>query len=114
MSIDLKDLSPKELQKLAKDVAKAIAAAEARKRKDARAAMEKVAKDFGVSVEDILGAKKPKPAPKKRGPKLKKSRPKYRNPEDPTQTWTGKGRRPQWYIDAVDAGKSDADLLVGS
>ena len=25
-------------------------------------------------------------------------------------TWTGRGRRPQWYLDALAAGKTDADL----
>lgn len=33
----------------------------------------------------ILGKKPSKPSP-----------PKYRNPADPTQTWTGKGKAPLW------------------
>ena len=30
--------------------------------------------------------------------------PKYRNPDDPTQTWAGRGRQPRWYADKVAAG----------
>ena len=26
--------------------------------------------------------------------------PKYRNPKDPSQTWTGRGRRPTWIVEA--------------
>ena len=29
---------------------------------------------------------------------------KYRNPKDASQTWTGRGRKPNWLIDAVKKG----------
>jgi len=113
MGTDLSKLSLSELKKLSANVDKAIASAEAKQRKDARAAVQKVAKEYGVSVDELLADEKPKP--KRKGkPKAKKvsSKPKYRNPDDKAQTWTGKGRRPRWYLDAIEAGKSEADLLV--
>lgn len=110
--IDLSALNLKELKKLARDVDKAITTSEARHRKEARAAVEKVAKEFGVPVEELIKSETPKPKREKRAPKAKKSTPKFRNPADPKQTWTGKGRRPAWYIAAIDAGKSEADLAV--
>ncbi|MCB1766993.1 MAG: H-NS histone family protein, partial [Candidatus Competibacteraceae bacterium] len=30
----------------------------------------------------------------------RKGRPKYRNPADPDQTWTGRGKMPNWLKDA--------------
>lgn len=44
---------------------------------------------------ELLAMKPPaKPEKKKRA---KSSRPpKYRNPNDPTQTWTGRGKAPKW------------------
>ena len=41
-----------------------------------------------------------------------KGMPKYRNPYNPKQTWTGKGKRPQWFLDAIAEGKSSEDLSV--
>lgn len=38
--------------------------------------------------------------------------PKYRNPYNPKQTWTGKGKRPQWFLDALAEGKTEEDLLI--
>ena len=35
---------------------------------------------------------------------------KYR--DDKGNTWSGHGRRPQWYLDAIASGKSEADLLT--
>ena len=98
MSID-------ELKKLAKDVAKAISSFESRRRKEALRAMELAAKEFGMSVDEVIGAGKPK-AGKAKAPA------KYRNPANPSQTWSGKGRQPGWYKDAIKAGKSEKSLLV--
>ena len=45
-------------------------------------------------------------APKKKAP------PKYRNPEDDSSTWTGRGRKPLWVLAALESGKSLDDLLI--
>jgi DNA-binding protein H-NS len=31
--------------------------------------------------------------------------PKYRNPENPSETWAGRGLRPRWLVAAIKAGK---------
>ncbi len=36
----------------------------------------------------------------------------FRNPADATQTWTGRGRKPQWLLDWVAAGNSLDALRV--
>lgn len=38
--------------------------------------------------------------------------PKYRNPADPGQTWSGRGKRPHWFNDALKAGKKEKDLAI--
>ena len=43
----------------------------------------------------------------------RKVKPKYRNPADMSQTWTGRGKRPRWYSAALAAGKKEKDLLIG-
>jgi DNA-binding protein H-NS len=39
-------------------------------------------------------------------------RPKYQNPEDPSQTWAGRGRMPRWINEMIETGKSIEDLLI--
>ena len=41
-----------------------------------------------------------------------KVRPKYQNPENPSQTWAGRGKRPGWVREMLDAGISIDDLRV--
>ncbi|MEM7613464.1 MAG: H-NS histone family protein [Pseudomonadota bacterium] len=113
MGIELSTLSLVELKKLGANVEKAIATAEARRRKDARAALNKVAKEYGVSIDEVLVEDKPKVKRKKAtAAKKPAAAPKYRNPADPKQTWSGKGRRPQWYIAAIESGASQDDLAI--
>ena len=104
MSIDLNTMSHKELEQHLEDVKMAIKNAYERDRVEARKAAEKAAAEYGFSLDEVSsGAKKGKAA---------KAAAKYANPEDPSQTWTGKGRQPKWYVEAIESGKTPADLEI--
>jgi DNA-binding protein H-NS len=49
---------------------------------------------------------------KKRAAKRGKIAPKYRNPADKSQTWSGRGRQPRWFKAALRKGKSERSLLI--
>ncbi|NNF24558.1 MAG: H-NS histone family protein [Rhodobacteraceae bacterium] len=102
MKPDLKSMTERELQKLRGDVDKALSRIQKTKVDDARKAAAAAAKKFGFSLDEIVGGQKPVRAKK---PKTK-SAPKYRNPKDASQTWTGRGRQPGWIKDILKAGKS--------
>jgi DNA-binding protein H-NS len=38
--------------------------------------------------------------------------PKYRNPQNPEETWAGRGLRPKWLTAAIKGGKSADDFLI--
>src|SRR6202040_3405953 len=38
--------------------------------------------------------------------------PKYRNPENPAETWAGRGLRPRWLTAAIKSGKKLEDFLI--
>jgi DNA-binding protein H-NS len=38
--------------------------------------------------------------------------PKYRNPENPTETWAGRGLKPRWLTAAIKSGKKAEDFLI--
>jgi DNA-binding protein H-NS len=37
---------------------------------------------------------------------------KYRNPDNPAESWSGRGRKPKWVADKIAGGKSLDDLLI--
>lgn len=98
MKYDLDSLSRKELEKLRSDVDKALATLADRERKAAMKAAEDAAKEHGFSLAELTGTPIAKSRGKAKGPA------KYRNPENPSQTWTGRGRKPQWIREAEEAG----------
>ena len=79
-----------------------------------------IAKDAGLSAADIsaaMGGSKKKAAKtkvagaaKKAGPRGKVA-PKYKNPADATQTWTGRGKSPVWVQALKNAGTLDSALI---
>jgi len=77
-----------------------------------------MAKDAGLTAADInkaLSAGKPAKASKvaKKGALAgKKVAPKYRNPANPEQTWTGRGVSPTWVQALKAAGTLDSALIV--
>jgi DNA-binding protein H-NS len=38
--------------------------------------------------------------------------PKYRNPENPAETWAGRGLKPRWLAAAIKSGKKPDDFLI--
>lgn len=125
MSIDLSDLSMAELKDLSKRLTKEIRVRATREAKEAeRAAAEKTKELFlqmrdlaakhGMSVEDVVAGNTRKRRARGTGPAVNKpkSPPKYRNPKDPEKTWTGKGRKPGWIVDALAKGKKLEDFAI--
>ena len=108
MNVDLKSMSRKELEKLRKDVDAALKKVESRELKMAHDAAAKAAADYGFSLSDIAGMA----GGSKRGGAKTASAPKYRNPADEAQTWTAKGRQPEWYKSEMAKGTDPATLEI--
>ena len=125
MTIDLEGLSPKQL---------AAVIAQAKKRQDAlnkrkpiatvRKKLVALAKADGYTIAELFGkgsaraatpeAATPKARKSAKGRKLGKVAPKYRNPANPKETWTGRGKQPRWLAELVKRGKSPADFLISA
>jgi DNA-binding protein H-NS len=104
MSINLNELSLKELKDLQGKVARAIDEFQDRKKREAIAVLEERAQKLGFSLSELLVAA---PARKRMA-----ARAKYANPAHVGETWTGRGRKPRWVEAAHKSGKSLADLLL--
>lgn len=109
MAINLENLSPKELAEL-------IAKAEQQQKKlhrdriaDVRKKLVAMAKAEGYTIEELFGGGRAPAARTRGGGKVA---PKYRNPADAAQTWTGRGKRPRWFNEALAQGRKESDLLI--
>ncbi len=110
-NLNLKDMSKKQLEKLLKEVQGALSKIEEKEKKEALKAAQQTVAKFGFSLEELTGSA---PAPKraKKAPPKSPGAPKYANPENPKETWTGKGRKPNWYNAAIEAGATPESLEI--
>lgn len=111
LSEKLDSLNIDELKDLRKTVDRAIASYETRKRQEAISAAEQAAREHGFKLTDLLGNGKAG-----RGRKSDAGSTgavaKYMNPDNPEQTWSGRGRRPQWINEALESGRTLEDLAA--
>lgn len=137
MALDLKGLTTKELGNLITQARKQQTAL--KKRKPVTAVRKKLialAKADGYTIAELFGgkaaAKKAAPAkkttkkaakkatrkaaktakaakPRKPG---KKVAPKYRNPANPKELWSGRGKQPRWLAEQVKKGKKVEEFLI--
>lgn len=99
---DVEKMSYKELQELSARVKKAMATVQDRERAAVRQKLEDMASSAGFKLGELFGG---------RG-KGRTGGVKYANPDDATQTWSGRGRKPKWLAARVKAGEKMEKFLV--
>jgi len=102
MNIDVGAMPLDELKSLAKTIERELQRRSNKNKAEFLARVKELAKTMGCSIEDAL-----REVPKERTVKIK-----YRNPKDMTQTWTGRGRKPQWVEAWLANGGSMDELLI--
>lgn len=103
-AINVDKLSLKELLDLENRVKKAIASAQAREKDEFLADIKAMAAKRGLSISEVLGGGK--------AGKGSKVAIKYRNRDNPSETWTGRGRQPKWLSAALKKGAKIQDFLL--
>ena len=103
----LTSLSLKELLNLQSNISKAIDIRKETNKIEFLNKITSLAAETGFSLDELLSEKKI-------GAKGKpeRSAPKYRNPQNPKQTWPGHGRKPHWLLDQVSEGKELDYFLI--
>ena len=124
MTINVSALSARELDLLIQDarrrqnlLKKRKAPALVRRKIEALAAAE------GYALAELYtvpspGRRAAQPAPgatkaaTRKGRKLGKVAPKYRNPSNTKETWSGRGLKPRWMTELIKKGKKAEDFLI--
>lgn len=90
----LEKLSVKELVDLKRRVDVAIVVKQDRERIEVREKIQAMAKEHGFEVSELFTGRGKGARGKSAGLV------KYRNPDDQSQTWSGRGRKPNWMNEA--------------
>lgn len=96
-SVQLDRLSIKELRDLKARVDRLITGRRREARKSLMAQFRTLASESGFPLSEVVGKRRKSP---------RKSDALFVNPDNPAQTWGGRGRKPKWLNDRVKAGVS--------
>jgi DNA-binding protein H-NS len=103
MAREYERMSFKELQELELKIKKAKAGAQERSRAEVRKKIETIAADAGFKLSELFGG---------RGGKGRTVAAKYANPDNPGETWTGRGRKPRWLSAKLGDGAKIEKFLI--
>lgn len=106
--MNLTDMSVEQLQQLQDQIGREIKLRRTRDKKEVLSKIRAMAAAGGYTLEELVAgagvsdvAKSGRTVP-----------PKYRHPQNPDLTWTGRGKQPRWIAEHLAAGRSLADLLI--
>ncbi len=100
-----------DLQKAERVIEKERKRREKEARKQAQQEMKQVAQKYGLELEEIVSGVGGKASGGK-ATKGNKVPPKFRHPEDPSKTWTGRGRKPVWIRQWEEEGGDIEELRI--
>lgn len=106
MSIDISNLSVADLEKLKGSIDQVIASRRDSELAKLCTAIEEMVDESGFSLEEVLQRLQARPE------KKRIIKPKYRNPANPEQTWSGRGRKPHWVEEWQNSGRSLDECLI--
>ena len=118
---DYASLSVEELRSMADKIGRALQTADQRRRADALAACEATAREWGFTLTELISQPRSSPAMAKLAELASTSRPpaswtrgppKYRDPRNAENVWTGRGRAPGWFKEAIKAGTTAEDMEI--
>ncbi|MBU0655324.1 MAG: H-NS histone family protein [Gammaproteobacteria bacterium] len=103
-NVDISNLSVAELEALRGSIENVIGNRRQTELLSLRQAIEDMVDEAGFTLEEVMQAT----ASKKRT-----VAPKYQNPADNSQTWSGRGRKPGWVEELLASGGKLDDCLIG-
>lgn len=102
--MDLSTMTTMDLRALSSQVAKQIQIKEEAEKQQALDEIMSIARNIGVPLPDLLNSVKSTP--------LRAKRPRYANPHNRSETWTGFGRQPKWLKQHLAAGNSLESTII--
>ena len=108
MKPDISKLSVEELKRLQVEAEALIVSKKDQAIEDAYDQIVAIADGLGFSIEELLelGEKKRKKTTRKA------VEPRYRNKNNPEDTWTGRGKQPRWLVAELEKGAKLEDFLI--
>lgn len=104
MAINVDKMSLKDINDLEAKLQKAKAQAREKAKTELKDRIDRLVDGSGFTISELYGMS--------RGRGRGKSAAKYANPDNRSETWTGRGRKPNWLVAKLKKGASMDDFAI--
>jgi DNA-binding protein H-NS len=108
--IDLEAMPTDEMWQLHVEIGRLLSIRLNSEKRELERRLLRLHRESDVKQEDAFVAER-KPQERRRYPRVL---PKYQNPNEPSETWSGRGKQPRWLIAALKAGRAIEDFIIGN
>lgn len=105
--VNLDKMTYRDLLDLQESLAKAIVARKEEEKNELKRKLAELADQSGFAMDELFGSRRGRKSGASNSSAIK-----YRNPKDSSQTWTGRGRKPNWLTEAIKKGQKLESFLV--
>lgn len=105
VAINVDKMTLKDINDLEAKLQRAKSQARERAKSDLKDKIDRLVEGSGFSIHELYGMSG-------RGRGRGKSAAKYANPENKSETWTGRGRKPNWLVARMNKGAKLADFAI--
>ncbi|MBA4132475.1 MAG: histidine biosynthesis protein [Hyphomicrobium sp.] len=104
-AVNVDRMTLREINDLEAKIAKAKSAAREKAKSDLKDKIDRLVDGSGFTIAELYGFAA-------RGRGRSKSAAKYANPENKSETWTGRGRKPNWLVARLKKGAKMDDFAI--
>ncbi len=105
VAVNVDKMSMKEISDLEARIAKAKSQVRDKAKAETRAKIDRILDASGFTLADLYNLPQ-------RGRGRSKSAAKYANPDNRSETWTGRGRKPNWLVARLKKGARQEDFAI--
>lgn len=112
-----KPMTAAEMREQARKLQEEADRVEAEERRALRDEVEQLVQSRGYTLADIFNFAQPArqaPQARKTGRSRSDLPPTHRDPAEPLNTWTGRGRKPKWLVEYLGQGRSEEEFRIAN
>jgi DNA-binding protein H-NS len=107
--INLESMSVDEMWQLHEEISQLLSVRLTSEKRELEKRLEQLRRDKVPTSKYLNGAKEIARAPRRKYPRVY---PKYQNPNEPSETWSGRGKTPRWLAAALKTGHNLKDFAI--
>src|ERR1035437_5643024 len=111
--LDLDAMSVDEMWQLHEEISRVLSVRLTSEKRELEKRLAQLRREKEIRQPEPADTQSLKGAPRERR-KYPRVFPKYQNPDEPSETWSGRGKQPRWLVAALKTGHTIEEFVIGN